>query len=284
MSRKKDALTLSVPPGTKEQLEAIARRLNILWGKEPSVSGLIVAIAQQQLEVGLRFTLTKVQVQALEQATKALIDSGYIPEAQTLLRLILERGEIESPLKQSLLQRIGQPESAWRVLIEQQRENRQPFHLYYQDSQKRAWEFSVRHAQINFREKRYYLDIWSQETEGNQDVPELAHNWSLRLDRITNLVIMPIEGVWKENLDFLKVYLHFRHGLARAYEPRPEDISDEWEGDVRKVVRKVSNTFWLQREVLRYGADCVVMAPESMRDRIKQTLRSLCHQYDLEIS
>ncbi|NJK69006.1 MAG: hypothetical protein HC941_22970, partial [Microcoleus sp. SU_5_3] len=36
---KKEALTLSVPPETKEQLEAIALRLGIFWGKSPSVSG-----------------------------------------------------------------------------------------------------------------------------------------------------------------------------------------------------------------------------------------------------
>ena len=46
MPRKKETITLSIPPGTKEQLEAIARQLNITWGKEPSISGLIVAIAQ----------------------------------------------------------------------------------------------------------------------------------------------------------------------------------------------------------------------------------------------
>ncbi|MBD0266390.1 MAG: transcriptional regulator, partial [Tolypothrix sp. Co-bin9] len=50
MPRKKETLTLSVPPGTKDQLEALARRLNILWGKDPSISGLLVAIAQQKPE------------------------------------------------------------------------------------------------------------------------------------------------------------------------------------------------------------------------------------------
>ncbi|MHC5833162.1 MAG: transcriptional regulator, partial [Nostoc sp.] len=35
MPRKKDTITLSIPSGTKEQLEAIARCLNVTWGKEP---------------------------------------------------------------------------------------------------------------------------------------------------------------------------------------------------------------------------------------------------------
>ncbi|MEH1951135.1 MAG: WYL domain-containing protein [Nostoc sp.] len=284
MPRKKETITLSIPPGTKEQLEAIARRLNITWGKEPSISGLIVAIAQQQLEVGQRFNLAKVQVQALEQAIKLLIDSGYIPEAKTLSALMLERADIAPPLRQSVLERMSMSHSgeAWKVLIEQQIETRQPFRLYYQDAQKKTWEFTVRHAQINFREKRFYLEIWSEETQGNFDVPELAHNRSLRLDRITNLTLLPIEGMWREDLDCVKVQLHFFKGLVRAYESKPQDVSNDLDGDVRKVVRKVSNTFWLEREVLAYGQDCVVILPENVRDRLKQKLLTLCQLYDIE--
>ena len=283
MPRKKEALTLSVPPGTKEQVEAIASRLNILWGKKPSPSGLIVALAQQQLEVGQRFTLTSVQVHSLKQAAKLLIDSGYIPEAQTLIALVLDRGNLEPPQRQSLLQLISQPVEAWRVLLDQRIENRQPFRLYYQDAQKKAWEFTVRYAQIKVREKRFYLETWNEETEGNYDIPELAHNRSLRLDRITNLATLPIEGEWRDNQDFAKVQLHFYRGLARAYEAKAEDISDTWDGNVRKVVKEVSNTFWLIREVSQYWEDCEIVSPESVRDRVKQKLRLQCQQYDLEI-
>jgi predicted DNA-binding transcriptional regulator YafY len=282
MPRKKETITLSIPPGTKEQLEAIASRLNILWGERPSVSGLLVAIAQQQLEVGQRFTLTPVQVQSLEQATKVLIDSGYIPEAKTLAALILERGNPEPPLRQSLLQRVSQPMEAWRVQVDRQIENRQPFRLYYQDSQKRDWEFTVRYAEIRFREKRYYLDIWCEETEGNLDLPELIHNWSVRLDRITNLVTFPSEGIWRDGLDYTEVQLHFLGGLAYAYEPRPqEDISDELDGKVRRVVKRVSNTFWLLKDIGSYRAQCIVVSPESLRDRVKQELQSQCEHYGL---
>ena len=283
MPRKKEALTLSVPPGTKEQLEALASRLNILWGKKPSPSGLIVAIAQQQLEVGQRFPLTSVQVQSLEQAAKLLIDSGYIPEAQTLIALVLERANLEPPQRQSLLQLISQPVEAWQVLLDQRIENRQPFRLYYQDAQKKAWEFTVRYAQIKVREKRFYLETWNEETEGNYDIPELAHNRSLRLDRITNLATLPIEGEWRDNQDFVKVQLHFYRGLARAYEAKAEDVSDTWDGNVRKVVKEVSNTFWLIREVSQYWEDCEIVSPESVRDRVKQKLRLQCQQYELKI-
>lgn len=282
MPRKKETITLSIPPGTKEQLEAIATRLNILWGERPSVSGLLVAIAQQQLEVGQRFTLTPVQVQSLEQATKVLIDSGHIPEAQTLAALILERGNPQPPLRQSLLQRFSQPMEAWRIQLDRQIENCQPFRLYYKDSQKRDWEFTVRYAQIRFREKRFYLEIWCDETQGNFDLPELAHNRSLRLDRITNLAILPSEGTWRDSLDFIKVQVHFLGGLANAYEPRPEeDISEELDSGVRRVVKRVSSTFWLLKNIRSYGSQCIVVSPESLRDRVKQELQSQCEHYGL---
>ena len=284
MPRKKEALTLSVPPGTKEQLEAIARRLNIHWGKEPSVSGLVVAIAQQTLEVGQPFTLNATQIAALRQAIRLLKDSGYIGQAQTLSSLLLERGNLETPLRQSLLQEVGQPGEGWRILVEQYRQNQQPFHILYGNSQAEELTFTVRYAEISFEEKRYYLNIWCEETEDlkNPEYPQLIHNRCLRLDRIK--AIVPTDGQWRQQgLEHFKVYLHFFRGLVKAYEPKPNDISNELVGDVRQVVRRVSSPFWLIREVLRYGEDCVVVSPETVRDRIKQKLINLCRQYDFNI-
>lgn len=284
MARRKETITLSIPSGTKEQLEAIARRLNIFWGKDPSVSGLIVAIAQQQFEVGQPFTLNSTQVAALQQATRVLIDSGHIQEAQILLGLLLERGNLETPLRQSLLQQVGQPSEAWRMLVEQHINNKQPFRLLYRNNQDQELEFTVRYAEICFEEKHFYLEIWCEETEDikDTDFPQLIHNRCLRLDRIK--AIIPTGGQWREEgLDYLQVYLHFRGGMVKAYEPREKDRSNEVVGEVRQVVRQVSNPFWLIREVSRYGKDCVVMAPESVRDRLKQELLSLCKQYDLAI-
>ena len=288
MPRKKEALTLSVPPGTKEQLEAIARRLNIFWGNSPSPSGLVTAIAQAKLEVGKPFTLDSAQVKALQQATKVLYDSGQIAEAQTLSNLLLERGNLPTPMHQSLLQQVSQPADAWRILVDQHRNNQQPFRLLYRNAQEQELVYTVRYAEINFEEKRFYLNIWCEETEDikDTDFPELIHNRCLRLDRIK--AIVPTSGQWRdEGLDFLEVYLHFKRGMVKAYEPRGADVSDDAlvmeEEKVRQVVRRVSNPFWLEREVLRYGGDCVVVSPESMRDRIKQKLRLQCQQYGMEI-
>ncbi len=285
MPRKKETLTLSVPPGTKEQLEEIAHSLGIFWGKSPSPSGLISAIAQQQLEVAKPFTLDSAQVKALQQAAKILSDSGQIAEAQTLIGLLLERGNLEPPQRQLFLQQASQLTEAWRIIIDQHRSNQQPFLLFYRDAQERELEYTVRYAEISFEEKRFFLNIWCEETEDikDTDFPELIHNRCLRLDRIK--AIIPTAGQWRDQgLDFLRVYLHFKKGMVKAYEPRAKDISNEVVGEIRQVVRQVSNPFWVEREVLRYGGDCVVMSPDSLRDRIKQKLLTLCHLYDIDTS
>ncbi len=284
MSRKKETLTLSVPPGTKEQLEELARRLNIFWGKSPSPSGLIVAIAQQTPEVRKLFTLNQNQVEALLQATKILTDSGHAGQAQTLLSLLLDQGELEAPMRQSLWQLANQPSVAWRTQVDRHINNQQPFRLLYLNAQDEELGFTVRYAEISFQEKRFYLEIWCEETDDlkNPDYPELIHNRCLRFDRIK--AIEPMDGQWRdEGLDFLKVYLHFFMGMVNAYEPRPKDISNKVVGDVREVVRHVSNPFWLIREVFRYGEDCVIVSPDSVRDRFQQKLIALCRQYNLEI-
>ncbi|MEH2263177.1 helix-turn-helix transcriptional regulator [Nostoc sp.] len=284
MPRKKETITLSIPPGTKEQLEAIARQLNITWGKEPSVSGLIVAIAQQSVEVGKPFTLDSNQVNALQQAIKALNDAGHIGEAQTVLALLLERGNLEAPLRQLLMKQLSQPIQEWRSRIEELIKAKHPFYLLYQNSQGHELDYKVRHAEVRFFDKRFYLMIWCEETaDVENDIPELPqlwHNRCLSFERIKSVV--PTSGDWRGELDYVKVQLHFYDWLAKAYQPKEDDIEDDMINDVRQVVRRVANPFWLIREVSRYWEDCVIVSPESLRDRLKQKLLTLCNLYDIE--
>ncbi len=280
MIRKKDTLTLSVPPGTKEQLEALASRFDILWGENPSASGLIAAIAQQQLEVGPPFALNSTQVAALGQAIKALIDTGHIGQAQTLVNLLLERGNLEPPMERSLQLIVNQPSEAWRIRVDDCINKKQPFRVAYSNAQGQDLEYTARYAEIAFEEKRFYLNIWCEETEDikNTDFPELIHNRCLRLDRIK--AIEPIKGKWREEgLDYLKVYLHFYRGMVKAYEPRNKDLENEVIGEVRQVVRRVFNPFWLIREVSGYWEDCAVIGPEKVRQKIKQKIAATYQHY-----
>ncbi|GAB4233383.1 MAG: WYL domain-containing protein [Elainellaceae cyanobacterium] len=278
MPRKKETLTLSVPPGTKEKLEAIAQRLNILWGKNPSPSGLVVAIAQQEVEVGQPFVLSPPQVNALRQAVRDLTDAGHINEAKSVLTLLIDRGDLEPPLRQQLMQQVSQPMEGWRIQIDQLIQQQQPFHLIYQNAQGQTLEYTVRHADVLFYEKRYYLQIWCDETEDSTDLPELRHNRCFRLDRIQ--AIFPISGNWRGHFDAINVELQFTGGLIRAYEPKLDDLEDAVIGSVRRVVRRVVNPFWLIREVFRYGEDCEIIAPTAMRDRFKQKVQELYQRYN----
>lgn len=285
MPRKKETLTLSVPPGTKEKLEAIAERLDIRWGKSPSPSGLIADIAQGKVAVGGFRHLTREQVNALRQSAKVLIDTGLIEEAKSVIAILLEQGDIEAPLRQTLLQQLTQSIAAWREQIDQFIVQKQPFRVSYCNSQGEVLEFNARYAEIHFYEKRFYLQIWCDETadvEGDiPDLPELWHNRCLRFDRIQALA--PIEGEWRGKLDFIKVYLQFKGWLANAYEPKPGDQENQVIGDVRQVVRQVANPFWLIREISRYWEDCEIIGPEALRDRFKQKLGTLCKTYDMQM-
>ncbi|RMH79076.1 MAG: WYL domain-containing protein [Cyanobacteria bacterium J007] len=281
MTRKKETITLSIPPGTKARLEAIAHRLGIMWGKSPSISGLIVAIAEEEYELGEPFTLTPRQLAVLQQATDLLIDTGFVDKAQTLLQLMLDRGDLDPSFHQELMRTIGQTGQPWRVVVEEHRKNRQPFRVLYRNSQGEEYTYTVRYAQFDFHEKRYYLHVWCDETEDvqNSQFPELRHNRCLRLDRIQSIV--PTDASWREEgLDAIEVQLHFYGGLVKAYEPKKDiDIEDREVNGVRQVVRRVANPFWLARDIRRYGEDCEVIAPDSLRQLMMQEYRKMLDRY-----
>jgi len=283
VNRKKETITLSIPPGTREKLEALARRFQIFWGKTPSPSGLITAIAEGQLEVGEPFRLSPTQIKALEKAIDSLKDNGDIAGSQILTGLILERGELAEPARQNLLLMVSQhDQQGWRMIIQGYINSRQPFQVLYENAQDQKLIFTVRCAQFSFYEKRFYLDIWCDETEDispedQKDFPELIHNRCLRLDRIK--AIVPLEGEWRDGIDLIEVQLHFKGEMVKAYEGRLEDIKDETVDGTRIVTRKITNYFWLVREALRYGDNCNVVTPESIRQRIYTKLIKLLQNY-----
>jgi predicted DNA-binding transcriptional regulator YafY len=278
MPRKKETITLSIPPGTKEKLAAIARRFNIFWGQSPSPSGLIAAIARQDLEVGEPFAFDSLQLQALLSAIDALIDRGAIEEAQRLTELLFARGELEPFLRQSLLKKISQPTEIWRKILNRQIQNRQPFILLYLNNKGLEETFTVCWAEIKFLEKEYYLLAWCEETAGSEEILALVHNRSFRLDRIIN--ILSVNKVWRNNLDFILVQLHFFNDWVERYQNCVDDIENRLSEHNRKVTRKVFYTSWLLQEVLSYGADCVIASPDSVRDRVKMKLQLMAKHYE----
>ncbi|HAJ62050.1 MAG TPA: WYL domain-containing protein [Cyanobacteria bacterium UBA8543] len=286
MSRKGQSITLSISDRDKAELEAIASELGMMWGERPNISKLVLAIARRQLLVFPNNNWSETRIRALERSIHALTDIGQIEQAKIIAQLLLERSELSLPLRAEIERFLQNLPPAWRLEIERYILRQQPFQLSYQDAAERLWNFTVRHAKVTPHEKRQYLDCWCEETENNQDVEDLRHNWCLRLDRIQDAAVTPIEGQWLPSLNHIEVEMNLLRGLAFAYRSKPEDSENDWLADqsrIRRVKRKVSNTFWFLREVMQYGEDCVIVSPESVRDRIKQKLRLQCQQYNMEI-
>lgn len=282
MKRKKETLTLSIPPGTKTQLEEVARHEKIFWGENPSISGLLVAIARGEIATGKPFSFTPAQIHALDRAVKVLTDAGQMNEAKTLIELLLERGQLETPLRQKLLKAIVHETEAWRRVIDMHLEREEPFHLIYCNSQGEQEEFNVRFGCIRFVEKRFYLEAWCEEINESEPILELQHNRTFRLDRV--LDVLRYNGSWRaEGLGIVKVYLHFYSSMVSAYEPKEEDIANEVDekNKIRKVVKQTTNPFWLIREIMRYGKNCEIISPKPVRDRLKADLGKMCDRYGL---
>jgi len=185
--------------------------------------------------------------------------------------------------RQDNLHRQPLPSDNGRAVIEGYRRRQRPFRLTYQDAAERIWSFTIRHAIICTHEDRQYLDCWCDETTGNQDILALQHNWCLRLDRIPEeAVISPVPGPWHPELDTIEVEIHLLNRLALAYRPKSDgDQVNEWDGErqVRRVIRRIHNTFWFFREVRRDGPDCIVIGPEEVRQRFRQELQHMLAQY-----
>lgn len=282
MSRKGQSITLSISELDKAELMAIALELGMTWGDRPNISKLVEGIARRKLLVLPNNDWSQTRINTLIRAHKALTDDGELGLALEMAKLLLERSELSIPLRREIEGFVANPPPSWRLELERYIRRNQPFQLDYRDAADLPWHFTIRHAQINFHEKRHYLDCWCEETEGNKDLPELTHNWCLRLDRIPEAAITPAKGSWRSNLAQLEVEMHLFGGLAFAYKTKTEDISNDWlagAAQVKRVVRRIANTFWFTREVLRYGKNCVIVSPEAVRSRIKEEIKSMCDLY-----
>jgi predicted DNA-binding transcriptional regulator YafY len=138
----------------------------------------------------------------------------------------------------------------------------------------------VLYGEIKLHEKRLYLDAWCQETNPDANIPELTHNRCFRLDRVKH--ITRLSAHWRsQGLDFIEVTLHFYGNMIKAYESKLEDIETKLEEDKLKVIRKISNPFWLIREVLPYGKNCQIISPEIVRQEYIKEFNQITQLYGL---
>lgn len=283
MTRPKRSITLSIEEAEKAQLEQLALDFGQNWGDRPNISKLLKAIAKGKLRLAANHDWDKERIDSLARGLNLLKDEGYGEEALTLAHVLLERSELNYPLRQELQAWVDRPSAPWRLEIDRCLRQQRPFRLIYQDAAERLRHFTVRHAQIVRYEDRQYLNCWCDETEGNQDLETLRHNWTLRLNRIPDeAVIAPAEGHWQPELSHIEAEFFLRGGLALGYRSKTKaDLINEWQPDTqrRRVVRRISNTFWFLREVRRYGSDCLIASPADLREQFVQELGRWVESY-----
>ncbi|MFM7324830.1 MAG: helix-turn-helix transcriptional regulator [Nodosilinea sp.] len=284
MTRPGRSLTLSISDLEKAQLEQLALDFDQTWGDKPNISRLIQAIARGHLRVAFNHDWSQERITTLNLIRNYLIDAGHHSEALALATLLLERSELNHPLRQEIQRFVDQPGAPWRRDIEASIRRQRPFSLTYQDTTGQIRNFSIRYAKIVTFEEREYLTCWCDQTTDNQDLPELAHNWVLRLDRIPEeTVIGPLAGPWQPELAFIDVEIHLSGRLALAYRSKTgRDLVNEWDPDrqIRRVVRHINHSFWLLREVRRYGPDCLIHSPATLRDLMMMDLKHTLQAYE----
>jgi hypothetical protein len=245
---------------------------------------LVKAIAKQKLLIAANHDWTQERIQALEKARQAVIDTGKMQDAREIAIILLNRSEIKPHFRRDLENFLASPIIVWRQEIEQYIQASQPFRLTYRDAADREFQFNVVHAQIQLIEKRQYLLCRCQEIQGNQDIPQLQHNWTFRLDRILEAAVTSIQGQWEIDLQRVNVEFHLSGGLAFAYtDSKNRDLFiGKLEGDppIRKVIRPIYSTFWFFRSIASYWEDCVIIAPENVRMLYLDKLRTLYHLYN----
>jgi predicted DNA-binding transcriptional regulator YafY len=283
VSRKGKSITLAISDLDKAKLEQIALDLNITWGDRPNISKLVEAIARRKVQIGLNNDWSDDRIAALERTYRRLSDAGESELAKAIATILSERSELSQPLRREIEKFLESPPIPWRQTLDRYIYQNRPFKLNYRDAADRPWTFTIRHAAIALHDKRQYLDCWCEETEGSTDIDKLKHNRCLRLDRIPDAAITPVQAKWRSQLDKIPITIHLLDSLAFAYRAKPNDLENDWLPDqpVRRVVKEVSNTFWFFREILPYGEDCVIVAPDSVREKFIEKLRSLWQIYNL---
>jgi len=228
-------------------------------------------------------------IEILQKALRLFTDMGQLEEALSIANLLLDRHELSDPLKIEIETFLRTRQYPWRQEIDNYIRQQQPFQLSYRNAKGDLQIFTVRYAKVVPHEEKQYLDCWCEETTGNYDLEVLRHNRSLRLERISEVKVSDIDGKWLHDLDTIKVKMLLFGGLVDGYKPKNNsDISNlKSEVNGRKTIillRAVSNTFWFFREVMRYGEDCVIVEPDSIREQFKQKLIALCDLYKLNLS
>ncbi|MEL6489222.1 MAG: WYL domain-containing protein [Cyanobacteria bacterium J06621_3] len=277
-------MTISLMDEDKARLEALAIEYGMTWGDRANISKLIEAIARRKIKLAANHDWTLERIDLLDRARKALVDAGMVQDAKLLAELLCDRTELTIPKRQELMQFLERDVPAWRITVERYINRQQPFQLSYQDAADNLFQFTIRYAQIVPRNDRQYLDCLCEEISNSTDLPELAHNRTLRLDKIVDAAVIKTQSQWeKQGLGTIDVEMHLYGGLFFNYSSkRGSDLLVERLSEPPQtllVKRRITSTFWFVRDILPYGADCEVMGPPNLREKVGAIARSMAQRY-----
>jgi hypothetical protein len=250
-------ITLSLKGQDKTHLESLALEFGYTWGDRPNISKLVEAIARRQLTIAPNNDWPKARIAVLNYARTVLAQAGEFGLAIELAQLLCERSELTIPLRTELEQFINSTHG-WRLKLEKYLMSWQPFRFCYQEADGQIRQLTIRYGEIATHEGRQYLDCWCEEANDGQRLPELTHNWSLRLDQITDPSMVVIDGDWVGSLDWIPVKIR---------------LND------RELVWPLTNLGYFLKEVLHYGRDCEVISPAEIRHLMGQEVRSTLKNY-----
>ena len=243
-----------------------------------------------------------------------MVNDGYIKEAESVARLILNKGNIDevrgSPVfllrlyaevssaqavrflrrglsdfstRQELLSIINKYLNKWRILIEEYITRKQPFELLYNEDGKEVI-YDVRFAKIDFYQSRFWLNIWSENVNNNEQVNEkyfleLIHNRCLDFDYIEGVIPQSEGFCWRNGFDYLEVELEFSNSLVEGYQTNSNDVNEVMNKKFRRITRKVYNPSLLINELIKYGVDCKIVAPKKLQDFYLQELVKISEKH-----
>lgn len=282
MSRRGQSITLSISEQDKARLEALALEFGLMWGDRPNVSKLLEAIARRELQVAPNNNWSSFRIEALNLAVKALLDSSKTDEAYEIAWMLSDRSELSIPFRGEIERFLNNPLPPWRLEMNNLIHSQQPFRLSYRDPTDRFWHYTILHGQNILIDNQQYLACRCEETVENQEIKELCHNWMLKLDRIIEAAVVPLDRSWLSDLERVAVEFKLYDRQAFAYERQPEDsFVSQLTGDPpsRQVIRSIFNTVYFFQEISRYWEDCVIVSPASVRDRFKEKVNALHQRY-----
>lgn len=265
----------------------LALRYQLLHQGNPSASGLAQAIADKILWI---FDPSKEnpkdsEIDVLVRALWLISDMGNVEICLKIIE-ILKRYEIPLPLLQEAIRIQLSIKKEWIEKVQVFLNQQQPFTMSYRSSSGESKNYTVVFGKLEYIERHRYLVAKILTNKLNEFIPELSPNRTFRLDRLRDVEVAPNAAItWEPGLATILVKFALLGDWARSYEAKPEDVEvsfGTWEdGNYCKIVsRRVSNWFFFQREVLRYGRRCVVMEPPDAKNLMLEEITKMAENYE----